>query len=378
MPDLLFIGGAVGVPVANKKKLSSINPKEAASLLDSNIDDQHADLLNAFLKKASASDIQEFILNINGQSEYVQRAKTALDVRIAENAEINNRRILYLTVALVVLTVALLAFTFLQMMTDKNHEVVKAVAYTSTVTQTAGSEFDRYKKLAENGNAEAQCELGNCYETGKGIAEDDAEALKWYRKAADQNYARAQWWLGFSYQYGAIRNVLPKDATEAVKWYLKAAEQNYAPAQYYLGECYELGQGVPKDDAEAVKWYLKAAGQNSEGAQSRLGYCYSYGKGVAEDDVEAVKWYLKAANQGDNTAQFSLGYCYSYGKGVAKNPVEAYKWYNLASVFLGTMASSSRDALAASMTPDQITEAQRLSSEFKPHTETTAGNSSSP
>ena len=223
-----------------QKKLSSINPKEAASLLDSNIDDQHADLLNAFLKKAPASDIQEFILNINGQSEYVQRAKTALDVRIAENSEINSRRILYLTVALVVLTVALLAFPFLQMITSKNHKVVKAVANDgniSIVTPTAENEFDKDKKLAENGNPEAQDKLGYYYEFGKGVAEDDAEAVNWYRKSADQNYTDAQWWFGYCYQYGSIRSVLPKDATEAVKWYQKAAEQKYAPAQCILGEC---------------------------------------------------------------------------------------------------------------------------------------------
>ena len=49
---------------------------------------------------------------------------------------------------------------------------------------------------------------------------------------------------------------------EAVKWYRKAAEQNYAPAQYNLGVCYANGQGVAKDEVEAVKWYRKAAEQN--------------------------------------------------------------------------------------------------------------------
>ena len=364
-----------------QKKLLSITPKEAANLLTVNFDGQCEEAINGFLSNAAAKDIQEFILNIHEQSGYVQRAKTALDFRIAENAEINNRRILYLTVALVVLTVALIIFPFLQTMIGKNHEVLKAVANdakTSTLAQTADSEFDKYKKLAENGNAEAQYKLGNCYESGKGVAEDDGEAVKWYRKSADQNYAHAQWWLGYCYQYGFIRSVLPKDAPEAVKWYFKAADQGDSRSQYCLGYCYETGEGVVEDDAEAVKWYLKSAEQKWVEAQSRLGYCYSYGKGVAQDDAEAVKWTLKAANQGDNASQFSLGYYYEYGKGVAKNPIEAYKWYNLSSVFLGKVASDSRDTLAASMTPDQITEAQRLSSEFKPHTESAAGNSSSP
>ena len=56
-------------------------------------------------------------------------------------------------------------------------------------------------------------------------------------------------------------------SVEAVKWYRKAAEQNYAKAQYNLGVCYEHGEGVAKDPVEAVKWYRKAAEQNYAKAQ---------------------------------------------------------------------------------------------------------------
>ena len=52
-----------------------------------------------------------------------------------------------------------------------------------------------------------------------------------------------------------------KDAAEAVKWYRKAAEQGFAAAQYNLGVCYYSGEGVAKDAAEAVKWFRKAAEQ---------------------------------------------------------------------------------------------------------------------
>ena len=53
-----------------------------------------------------------------------------------------------------------------------------------------------------------------------------------------------------------------KDHAEAAKWYRKAAEQNFAAAQYNLGICYAKGEGVAKDQVEAVKWYRKAAEQN--------------------------------------------------------------------------------------------------------------------
>ena len=68
-----------------------------------------------------------------------------------------------------------------------------------------------------------------------------------------------------------------KNAYEAVKWYRKSAEQGNASAQYNLGLCYEFGSGVGKDTSEAVMWYRKAAAQNYERAKERLdalGYSY--------------------------------------------------------------------------------------------------------
>ncbi|MBQ4314147.1 MAG: sel1 repeat family protein, partial [Lentisphaeria bacterium] len=53
-------------------------------------------------------------------------------------------------------------------------------------------------------------------------------------------------------------------------WYRKAAEQGHATAQYNLGLCYYLGQGVTKDLAEAVKWLRKSAEQGYKDAQKAL------------------------------------------------------------------------------------------------------------
>ena len=102
-------------------------------------------------------------------------------------------------------------------------------------------------------------ETGLNYYNGIGVGKDFGEAVKWFRKAAERDYAPAQFFLGLSYYSG---HGMPKNDGEAVKWYYKAAEQNYAPAQFGLGVCYEEGQGVPKNNGEAVKWYYKAAEQN--------------------------------------------------------------------------------------------------------------------
>ena len=184
-----------------------------------------------------------------------------------------------------------------------------------------------YRKAAEQGLAEAQINLGYCYENGQGVPQDCTEAVKWYRKAAEHGLAEAQINLGVCYKYG--RGV-PQDCTEAVKWYRKAAEQGHANAQCNLGVCYDKGQGVPQDWTEAVKWYRKAAEQGHADAQFNLGVCYYNGRGVPQDRTEAAKWYRLAAEQGNADAQCFLGYCYKNGQGVPQNWTEAVKWYRKA------------------------------------------------
>jgi hypothetical protein len=55
-----------------------------------------------------------------------------------------------------------------------------------------------YRKAADQGDAEAQYDLGLCYELGSGVPKDEVEAVKWYRKAADQGQADAQARLAYS------------------------------------------------------------------------------------------------------------------------------------------------------------------------------------
>ena len=83
------------------------------------------------------------------------------------------------------------------------------------------------------------------------MAEDSAEAVKWYRKAAEQGLAYAQCKLGLMYKDGIG---VAEDSAEAVKWYRKAAEQGLADAQGWLSTMYYNGQGVVKDDVESERW----------------------------------------------------------------------------------------------------------------------------
>src|SRR6202142_3725880 len=62
--------------------------------------------------------------------------------------------------------------------------------------------FQEYTANAEQGDAEAQFNLGFCYDDGRCVEKDYGEAVKWYRKAAAQNFAPAQFNLGYCYANG--------------------------------------------------------------------------------------------------------------------------------------------------------------------------------
>src|SRR6266566_4148233 len=134
--------------------------------------------------------------------------------------------------------------------------------------------------------------------------EADRKVLAEIRAGADKGDAKAQYELGRAFFSGTLG--MAKDEAEAVKWFRKAAEQNVADAQFSLGVCYANGRGVTKDDAEAVKWFRKAAEQNYARAQYNLGVCYDSGEGVAKDEVEAYKWWLLAAGQGNDDAKYNM------------------------------------------------------------------------
>ena len=182
------------------------------------------------------------------------------------------------------------------------------------------------RKAAEQGFADAQDQLGLLYVQGQGVPKDMTEAIKWIRLAAEQGHTEAQGRLGACYAAG---DGVRQDMAEAIRWTRKAAEQGLAEAQFTLGLYYVRGEGVRKNFTEAVKWFRLGAAQGHAGAQNSLGVCYVHGEGVRKDVPEGVKWYRLSAEQGYAEAQANLGGCYAQGLGVPKNLTEAEKWLRL-------------------------------------------------
>ena len=109
-------------------------------------------------------------------------------------------------------------------------------------------------------------------QNGLARAQNDDDAFKWMKQAADQGHALAQHGIGFMYLQGEC---VDKNESEAVKWFTAAAEQGLPGSQMTLGMMYEQGQGVEQNaelerlaegveqDAEAAQKWYKLAEANS-------------------------------------------------------------------------------------------------------------------
>lgn len=170
----------------------------------------------------------------------------------------------------------------------------------------AGAYVDAHRllqPLAVQGRPEAQFYLGMLLDKGKGVREDAAAALHWYRRAARAGYVNAQYLLGLKYARGD--GVAPDDA-RAVEWYRRAAHNRDASAQYALGRMYEQGRGTLADMRRAESLYLQAARQGHVKAQLSLGQLYLGAAGIPADHGRAQHWLEAAADQGNSVARERL------------------------------------------------------------------------
>ena len=145
--------------------------------------------------------------------------------------------------------------------------------------------------LARAGNPAAQYGVGTMYESGQGVAQDYAEAMRLYRLAAAQNYATASLNIGVMYFQG--RGVA-QDHAEAARWFREAADQGSAMAAFNLGVMRQTGEGLPRDMDAAVGRFRQAAAMGLPRAMSRLATMYRDGRDVPPDLVQAYAWFSLA------------------------------------------------------------------------------------
>jgi hypothetical protein len=265
--------------------------------------------------------------------------------------------------------------------------------------QSPADAFHWCKKAAEQGNFTAQLFLGDLYAVGEGVAQDKAQALAWYHKAAadppmipnriftqksvkgfqdmrtaevnqaisslesghasfllppvvDGRRLRARAEHGEPQAENDLANLyimghsgVPQDESQAAAWFRKAADQQFAPAAYNLADLYLLGRGVPRDDAQFLAWLQKGAELGLTLAQVRLARTYLTGIHAHKDPERGLMWFRRAAELGDAQAEFSLGAIYEQGDIVPKDLAQAQAWYEKAAAQEGFLQDDARQAL---------------------------------
>ena len=228
-------------------------------------------------------------------------------------------------------------------------------------------------RQAELGNAEAQAEVGFCHFWGHNVeCVNYEEAVKWFKKSADQNCAYGQYWMQRCLNEGLgiepNKSLRKEYADKAFLWFTKEADPTNAKVQLYLGYCYQEGAGTSVNAKSAFEWYKKSAEQGHADAEYCLAICYASGFGTEQNGdesarwtrsaaehgnapsqfnwasilatgyanegnpnyEEAVVWFKKAAEQGHAGAQLALADCYESGCGVGHSEQEAIRWYQKA------------------------------------------------
>ena len=216
----------------------------------------------------------------------------------------------------------------------------------ATLSAQTATELAELKSKADKGDAESQFQLGNYY-----LGKDHKEAGVWYRKAADQGLAKAQ------YEMGRLNDqwIDGESPAEAKRWWLLAAAQGNpdASSSLALAVLRQARRALLKGNKllhkelrdQAIQWYIKAGEAGDRGSQFELGEMYnrmndfgsssktwSYGITDADCDFEsAMKWYLKAAKSKypHPGAMYRIGMLYLEGKGVPQNTQTAIMWLEL-------------------------------------------------
>lgn len=177
---------------------------------------------------------------------------------------------------------------------------------------------------ANEGDSDAEYQLGKCYEDGLGeFHQDYTTAVQWYLKAAKKGHADAMNKMGV-YYFGK------KEYKEALKWFESSAKEGNQKARYNMGLLYMNKEYGMKDITKAFYCYTLAAEAGVPQAQLELGLCYYYGIGTTKYGTKAVLWFERAAKQGLDEAQYLLGQCYFTGEGVERNYTKAFQYFKMA------------------------------------------------
>jgi len=184
-------------------------------------------------------------------------------------------------------------------------------------------ELKLLRKAAEDGNPEAQGQLGTLLALGEVVPQDLDEALKWLKNAAELGDLTAMFNLGIIYEQGLG---VPCDLEEAGLWFWKAAEHGDTGAKMKLGTMLLRKTGF-SPGSRVLDAIRSSAEEEFPYAQTFLGKIYMDGVGLEQDDAKAEYWFRKAVRQGDEGAMFNLGEMAAIARTTETTEDEVAQWF---------------------------------------------------
>jgi len=194
------------------------------------------------------------------------------------------------------------------------------------------------------------------YRGENGMKKDAAEGLRLIRLAADQGDPEAQRDMGKAWEFGWTGK---EDLREALAWYQKSADNGDGDSQWRIGMAYVNGDERKADPVQAVEWFRRSAESHNTQGMTSLAVMYATGEGVTQDWERARELYEEAAEGGEAHALLNLAGMYLRGEGVEVDPVHGYVLLSQAAQMGDEQAVSLKPLVAKELTVEQLAEAER-------------------
>lgn len=185
----------------------------------------------------------------------------------------------------------------------RREEVLDGAQLSAMLEQSPARAAQAILLAAGEGEVEAQALLGQILLDGRGIAQDQPLALRWFGIAARRGHLMARNMLGRCHEHGWG---CAADASVAAQHYRIAAEAGLDWAMYNLANLLATGRGVAVDHLQALALYRRAAELGHAKSMNLLGRYVEEGQVCPADPVAARDWYRRSAEAGDFRGQFSF------------------------------------------------------------------------
>lgn len=197
-------------------------------------------------------------------------------------------------------------------------------AYTSFEAGKYELAFPAILKAAQSNNPKAQGYIARMYGNGWGVTKDEKQAYVWASRGSLKDDPTSQAVIGYMYRYGL--GGLDKNEVEAIKWYKKSADQNNLRAVDALASIY----GDKKDRITQIQYFEKSFSLGSASAAYSLGIIYEMAITTSDHSKIASEWFLKGAARGDVESMQILAAAYKHGWfGLPKDDKKSFDFYEL-------------------------------------------------